>query len=114
MYSERNVKIRKINVNEYGTRSESMAMQRTERKRGWLIKEVLFLRNRKRMYRKAAVPRIPVVAKSSKASEDEKAILRFQMLGSRLNVIGLNLVKSVKNVPKPDPKRREGSCLWVS
>ena len=91
-----------------------MAMQRTERKRGWVIKDVLFLRNRKRMYRKAAAPSIPVVANSSKTSDEENAMLRFQMFGSRLNVIGLNRVKSVKKVPKPDPKRRDGSCLWVS
>lgn len=66
------------------------------------------------MYKKATVPSIPVVANSSRTRDEENPILRFQMLGSRLNVIGLNRVKSVKNVPNPDPKRREGSCLWVS
>ena len=55
-------------------------------------------------------PKIPVVAISSSAYEEENENVRFHE-GSRLNDARWNLVNTLENIPYPDPNRNDGRSL---
>src|SRR3990167_4564598 len=56
-------------------------------------------------------PSTPVVARSSKTKLEDRKKERFQIFGFRLNAACLNLVKSVKYVPNPEPRAKLLSTL---
>lgn len=69
------------------------------KKRG-LILRALYARSRKEKN-----PKTPAVAKSSRAKLEDLIKGRFQISALRLNVAGLNLVKSERYVPYPEPNK---------
>ena len=81
-----------------------------ERKRGF-EGAALLLRKFRKMKANVKSPNIPVVAKSSKTYEEEKAKVRFQK-ESVLNAGDTYLVKSVENVPYPLPSSNDWASLW--
>ncbi len=60
------------------------------------------------------IPTTPVVAKSSRTKLEDWPKLTNHRFWFALKAICLNLVKSVKNVPIPDPKKNPCAILGVS